>query len=281
MKEGGWVVEVRLAGAAPLLDAMEALEAAGAEALELLEEGAPPRAWGLFPPEAAGLEAAVQAELRSRGVEGAAVRASPLVRSDWASVVQLGLRPAVFGDLAVVPPGCPAPAGVRHALTIETDGAFGSGLHPSTALVLARLAERPPVPRLLDLGTGTGILALAALAWGTEEAVGTDIDPAALAVARRNAAAAGLQDRLTLLAGGPEVVSGQFPRVVANVLAAPLADLAPQVVRLLAPGAELLLSGLQPHQVDEVARAYRDRGLWWVGETEDRGWVSLELRPSW
>jgi len=276
------VVEVRLAegAGAPVLEAMDALEAAGAEALEVLEEGDPPRVWGLLSGAAPAVERAVQDELRARSVVGVELRVSPVERADWASVVQLGLRPVVFGDLAVVPPGCPAPA-VAHVLTIETDGAFGSGLHPSTALVLERLAGLEPVPAMLDLGTGTGILALAALAWGTDRVVGTDIDPTALVVAARNAAAAGLQDRLTLLAGGPEVVHGQFPRVVANVLAAPLAELAPQVVRLLAPGAQLILSGLLPHQVDEVVRAYRDRGLWWVGETADRGWVSVELRPSW
>ena len=284
MSGDAWVVEVRLAegpGGPPVLEALEALEAAGAEALEVLQEARPARAWGLFSGEAAPLEAAVQVALRARGVAGAEVRASAVERSDWASVVQLGLRPVVFGDLAIVPPGCPAPPAARHVLTIETAGAFGSGLHPSTALVLERLAALPPAPAMLDVGTGTGILALAALSWGTERVVGTDIDPRALAVAAEIAAAAGLQERLTLLAGGPEAAPGQFARVVANVLAAPLADLAPEVVRRLAPGSQLLLSGLQPHQAPEVVKAYRDRGLWWVGETAARGWVCLELRPSW
>jgi serine/threonine-protein kinase len=71
-----------------------------------------------------------------------------------------------FGPLVIVPPGAPAPAGAPIAIQLESGEAFGSGLHPTTALCLERIVERSPLSSLLDVGTGTGILALAAAAWG-------------------------------------------------------------------------------------------------------------------
>lgn len=276
------VVEVRLAvGAddAALLAVVEALERAGAADLELAEQARPPRAWARFVDlSIEGARRRVQDGLQSASIVEQ-IRAAALTTQDWNSVAAFGLRAARFGSLTVVPPGLPAEGDA--VLEIDAGGAFGSGLHPSTALVLEWLASEPPPEVVLDFGTGTGILGLAALRLGAARAVGLDVDPTALRVAAANAAANGLEGRFEVHAGPLEALERQFPLVLANVLAAPLAALAPRLVRAIAPGATLVLSGLQPHQVEDVVRAYRDLGMWWTGQSERDGWVSLRLRPSW
>lgn len=277
------VVEVRMTSGATdedLLGVVDALEQLGASQLELAERAEPPRAWARLAHAVDEAERAVQDRLRGLAVV-ASVRAAPLTQMDWNSVARLGMRPASFGPLVVVPPGLPPPEDAELILEIDSGGAFGSGLHPSTALVLEQLVQLDLPSELLDLGTGTGILALAALRLGAQRAVGTDIDAEIIEVARRNALDNGLADRLELHVEAPDALGRQFPLVCANVLAAPLTDLAPKLVRALAPGATLLLSGLTHHQVDDVVAAYRNMGLWWVGQKEEQGWVSLALRPSW
>jgi ribosomal protein L11 methyltransferase len=94
------------------------------------------------------------------------------------------------------------------------------------------------------VGTGSGILALTALKLGVPQAVGLEIDAEALPVAAENARRNHLADRLHLVLGGPEVVEGHWPLVVANVLAAPLMEMAPVLVRRLARSGRLVLSGI-------------------------------------
>src|SRR5207253_9571138 len=88
---------------------------------------------------------------------------------------------------------------------------------------------------LLDVGTGSGVLALAALMLGVPRAVAIDVDEQALRVAAENARLNGLRERVDLVSGGPDAVDGQWPLVVANLLAAPLIELADVFVRRLAP----------------------------------------------
>src|SRR6185436_8647169 len=108
--------------------------------------------------------------------------------------------------------------------------AFGTGLHPTTALCLETLQEELEVARpsaVLDVGTGSGVLALAALLLGVPQAHGIDIDDEALRVVAENARVNGLEARLELSRDGPETLSGAWPLVFANVLPAPLMEMAP------------------------------------------------------
>jgi ribosomal protein L11 methyltransferase len=148
-------------------------------------------------------------------------------------------------------------------------------------MVLERLAELSPVERVLDVGTGTGLLALGALALGAERVVATDLDPAALALARENAARNGLADRLELSSLPPDAHGVQFDLVVANLAAAPLMALAPRLVRALGSRGTLLLSGIPAGQADEVGRTFRDLGLSRTAGDRDGDWALVELLASW
>lgn len=175
-----------------------------------------------------------------------------------------------------------APAsGDELGLELDPGGVFGSGLHPTTQLCLERLLEWPPVSLVLDVGAGTGILALSALKLGTERAVLLDLDPRAREVAAENAARNRLRERAEVAPHTVESESRQFPLVVANMPSAHLIEIAPALARRLAPGGRLLVAGIYETQHDEVERCFRDLGLRSGPMHERAGWLSLELWPSW
>jgi ribosomal protein L11 methyltransferase len=134
---------------------------------------------------------------------------------------------------------------------------------------------------MLDVGTGSGILALAALTLGVPRALAIDIDDEALQVAAENARINGLSDRLQLARGGPESVTGTWALVLANVLAAPLIEMAPALVRRVAHHGQLVLSGIPSSVEEDVDRAYRHLGMRRVRATSRAGWVALEMLASW
>jgi len=213
------------------------------------------------------------------GVDRVAVSAA--VARDSGSVWLLGPRAVQIGGLLIVPPGIAAPPG---ALRLNDSAAFGTGHHPTTALCVEALEEILSVEcpdSVLDVGTGTGILALAALQLGVPRAVGLDIDPEALKAASRNARWNGLADRLSLVLGGPEAVQGQWPLVVANVLAAPLIEMAPLLVRRLQRHGRLILSGIPSTLESEVRHAYRHLGMQHIASQSRAGWVMLVCQSPW
>jgi ribosomal protein L11 methyltransferase len=163
-------------------------------------------------------------------------------------------------------------------------GAFGTGLHPTTALCLEAMAaaiESARPERVLDVGTGSGVLALAALLRGVPHALGIDTDDDALRVAAENARRNGLDGRLQLARGGPESVAGTWPLVVANVLAAPLIEMAPALVRRVGRRGELILSGIPASVEPDVEQAYRRLGMHRASVISRGGWIALGLRASW
>ena len=146
----------------------------------------------------------------------------------------------------IVPPGTPVSTDGRIDLVMDR-GAFGSGEHETTASCLEMLAGLPEVrgARLLDLGSGTGILALAALKLGADHAVCIDIDPEAVNAARRNGELNGLAERFTHHAGTLDSAGENgFDLVLANIYGDLLLDLAEDLVGRARPGALLLLSGI-------------------------------------
>jgi ribosomal protein L11 methyltransferase len=176
-----------------------------------------------------------------------------------------------------------APREDERVLILEPGRAFGTGLHETTSLVAAVLAERRADlegARLLDVGTGSGILALAALMLGAESARAIDVDPDAVSVARENAEANGLADRLLADASDLSALTDRHGFVVANIEAGVLDALAPELIARAAPGAWVVLSGiLAPPgsaQVEALMPAYRR--LEHV-ETKIRGeWAALVFR---
>ena len=206
---------------------------------------------------------------------------APAVGRDANSVWILRPRPLQVGQLRIVPSDMTATAGDVRLIDAP---AFGTGLHPTTALCLEALAdiienERPG--SVLDVGTGSGVLALAALTLGVPDAVGLDIDEGALQVAAENARLNRVDDRLQLAHGGPDTVTGLWPLVLANVLAAPLIEMAPWLVRRVGRRGRLVLSGIPRSVERDVHQAYRHLGMR-HSETRSRaGWVALILQATW
>ncbi len=211
----------------------------------------------------------------------AVVRVSQAIGRDDGSVWRLSPRPFRVGPLSFVP--APTPAAGR-AIQLVDGPAFGTGLHPTTALCLDAITDLvgdTPPARILDIGTGSGILALAALELGVARATGVEIDAAALAVAEENARLNQVVDRLTLIRGGPDAVEGMWPLVVANIRAGELIELAATVARRVSSRGSLVLSGIPHSAAREVEQSYLRRGMTNAVVTEQDGWVALTMRPSW
>jgi ribosomal protein L11 methyltransferase len=142
-------------------------------------------------------------------------------------------------------------------------GAFGSGEHETTASCLEALAGLASVSgaRVLDVGCGTGILAIAALKLGAASAVGVDIDAKAVACARVNATLNGVEDRLQIVIGGIEDVGQEaFDLVLANIYGDILLQFGSEIVRRTAPGGHLVLSGILWEDNFEVAKLFAKHG---------------------
>jgi ribosomal protein L11 methyltransferase len=230
---------------------------------------------------AAVMPDSVTPEQIARALGGGAFSVSPAVGRDEGSVWVVALGPVRVGQLRLLPAGAePAPGSLR----LVDGAAFGTGFHPTTALCLEALqdeiANAPPTA-VLDIGTGSGVLAIAALMLGVPRALATDIDAEALRVAAENARLNGVADRLTLARGGPDAIDGTWPLVLTNILAAPLIEMAPALVRRMGHRGRLVLSGIPSAVEADVTRAYRRPGLQHVRTTSRGGWVALVLQASW
>jgi len=232
---------------------------------------------------------APDAELLSR-LTGHTVIAAPLPDQDWIKLSQEGLPPVragrffVYGahDAGQVPPGV-------IPMRIEAGLAFGTGHHETTALCLAALsdlAKRRRFERTLDLGCGTGLLAIGAAKLWRKKVIASDIDPVAVDVTRENARANGeapliravTADGLTHAAIRERA---PYDLIVANILASPLTQLAPSIVRSLAKGGMLVLSGLLRGQENLVISFYTPHGLILRARHRDGPWSALVLeRPK-
>ncbi len=209
------------------------------------------------------------------------VSVSPAVSRDAGSVWVLSPHAIRIGRLRIVPAHMPAEPGT---LRLIDAAAFGTGLHPTTALCLEALdaAVRVPAPEsVLDVGTGSGVLALGALILGVPRALAIDVDEEALRVAAENTRINGMEGRIEFARGGPDALTGTWPLVLTNVLAAPLIEMAPVLVRRVGHHGQLVLSGIPSSVEPDVARAYRDLGMHRVSVKARGGWVALVLRASW
>jgi ribosomal protein L11 methyltransferase len=169
---------------------------------------------------------------------------------------------AIGGRLRIVPPGW-FPAGDNRIDLIIARGAFGSGEHETTADCLDALARLYCVAgaRVLDVGCGTGILAIAALKLGAVSAVGVDIEAKAVACARVNAGLNAVDERLDLITGGLEDVGNQpFDLVLANIYGDVLLRLGSEIVRRTTPGAHLVLSGILWQDNFDVVKLFSKLG---------------------
>lgn len=207
-------------------------------------------------------------------------RVAPLAEDDWADAWRAHFAPFAVGRRLVVAPPWEKPAADgRLVLTIEPGRAFGTGQHGSTAgclLLLETLLERARPARALDLGTGSGILAIAAARLGVPHVDAMDTDPDAVASAVANVERNALADRVRCaLADVATVDVPAAPLVVANLLAAAHRALAPRYRRLVAPGGVIVLGGLLDAEADDVAAALAVHGFVRVAARSVEGWTSL------
>jgi ribosomal protein L11 methyltransferase len=229
------------------------------------------------------------ADLLSRLV-GATVCVALVPDEDWVKLSQEGLSPVRAGRFFVY--GAHDRGMIPHGvvpLRIEAGLAFGTGHHESTALCLSLisdLAKRRRFRRVLDLGCGTGVLAIAmARLWKTS-VVAADIDPVAVGVARENASVNQTGPYLrAITADGlehPELrAAAPFDLIVANILAGPLTWLAPSIAGGLAPSGFLILAGLLRWQENLVLSYYRPHRLKLRERARDGSWSALLLeRPK-
>ena len=187
----------------------------------------------------------------------------PVPDEDWSETWKKDLAPMLAGRVFVRPSWIAAapPAGAVEVV-LDPGMAFGTGSHPTTSLCLRALSDAllgRAGARVLDVGTGSGLLAIAARKLGAAEVAGNDVDPVAIDVARENAAANGVA--LDLRAEGLDGLPGPYDVVVANILANTLVELAPAISARLARGGLLFLSGILGGQEDEVRAAYLAQGL--------------------
>jgi len=166
---------------------------------------------------------------------------------------------------------------------------FGSGQHPTTRLCLKGLEYlqqnesglwRGEKTRALDIGTGSGVLIIAALKMGITSGVGIDIDPCAISEARDNIAHNGLSERITISSEPFETVEETFTLILANLRLPTLKLFLPQMVERVTPGGKILLSGVKSEELESIVKQSYQFGLNRVWNCEERGWVAIVFQKK-
>lgn len=189
---------------------------------------------------------------------------------DWLEAWKRDLKPVVAGPFVVLAPWHTW-SGSQRRIVLEPGMAFGTGHHATTRMALEALAAEPLAGRkLLDVGTGSGILAIAA-AMLSAKPLGVDTDPSVLPVARENARRNGVAPEFR--AGSVEVAEPPYDVLVANLYAELHVRLAPEYARLLAPGGRAHLTGILTERAFQVQRALEAAGFRFVGEQSEGEWT--------
>ncbi len=288
-KTNAWTLELETdaKGAAALMDALDEL----AVAVSAFESGGG-KPWQVSAMFGAMPDPAMLASVLARAAAAAGVKepefvVKPLEARDWLAENRASFQPIRAGRFFIHPTfyeGHP-PAGAQ-SIALDAATAFGSGSHGTTRgclLALDRIARRRRPRRILDMGCGSGILAIAmARAWA-RPVLAVDIDDEAVRVTVENARRNGVGKLVRAGAGRGFAAPimrrrRKFDLITANILARPLIAMAPALARALAPGGEAVLSGLLSHQEDQVVAACRAQGLALVRRDRIENWSTLLLR---
>ncbi len=197
---------------------------------------------------------------------------------------------SVAPRIVLTPPGKKIqPSSEVVVVYISPGISFGGGHHPTTRLALrgvefalthGRVTLGGPGSRMLDIGTGSGVLAIAALKLGIEYAIGIDLDPCALAEAKANVWLNGLESRIGISDAPAESITGSFNLIAANLRLPTLLRLAPGLKRWATSDAAVVVSGLSPEEKATLLSVYERqsfRQVWWDEEEE---WLGLALRKT-
>ncbi len=205
---------------------------------------------------------------------------------DWATSWQQFFKPFAIIPGLVIKPSWESYARRQNEQVIEMDPgmAFGTGQHASTKLALAFIhdcfQDNPP-KNVLDVGTGTGILAMAAVLFGAGEAVAIDNDPEAVQVATENITNNNLQQAINTSATDLTEIAGSFDLICANIVHDVLVDMAPSLARLLAPRGRVVLAGiLRGTQEENIIKVYQKLDITLLRAAHEDEWASLLLTKS-
>ena len=198
-------------------------------------------------------------------------------QEDWQNAWKKYYHAMDIGSRLAIVPGWESYDTDRIRITMDPGLAFGTGTHETTALCLELLDSLVQGgERVLDVGTGSGILAIAALKLGAREADGVDIDPMCVRTAGENAERNGVDGRFRVLVGDlSDKAEGVYDIITANIVAAAILSLAPAVPVLMAPGAKFICSGIIDERKGEVLAGLQASGLRPVEIKEKRGWVCI------
>ncbi|HEY9765405.1 MAG TPA: 50S ribosomal protein L11 methyltransferase [Chroococcales cyanobacterium] len=206
---------------------------------------------------------------------------------DWAHSWKKYWHPQRIGRHIVVKPTWEAFQKEPGDLVLEIDPkqAFGTGTHPTTQLCLIEIENlfssfSPEKTRVFDVGTGSGILAIAALKLGALSALAVDTDPIAVEATLENSELNGVSEKIEVIEGGVEKLSGQAELVVVNILAEVIAELAPGLAKAVAPGGLLVASGIIVSRASLVIEAFFAEGLTLKSRQEMGEWVRLTFSPA-
>ncbi len=264
-----------------------ALHEGGALGLEVRDSENPPLP-GVQRPEpgealiVAYFEETGQAEELQKALSGewprARVALQAVQNQDWSQSWKALIRSVETERLWVGPPWlAPKAPSERVQITIEPKMAFGTGDHPTTFLCLSAIDafyKQHPSATILDVGTGTGVLAIAARKLGAARAVGVDNDPVSVVLAQENGQLNGVPD-VALSEQTLDQIEGRFDLVVANILANTLVELAPAIASKVKH--RLLLAGVLAPQRETVEAAYRAQGLTPDGVETMGEWIRLDF----
>ncbi len=223
----------------------------------------------------------------------------PLQEEDWAEAWKRQYHLQRIGQRTVIVPAweeyVPLPGEVT--IRLEPGMAFGTGLHPTTRLCLQALeAHLVPGSSVLDVGTGSGVLAIAAAKQGARSVLALDADPIAIGVARENVIRNGVDGIVTVqhgsLPGGEDVPvhfvmeqplslleAGQFDLVLVNILAPVIVGMAPALAARLSPGGRVIAAGLIESQERDVVQALQAQNLQIIERAQEKDWVLLVAQP--
>lgn len=201
---------------------------------------------------------------------------------DWTMRWRDGLAARQLGRLTLVPSWLPVPEDVEVLIAIDPETAFGSGEHGSTRATLRLLdALIKPGDLVLDLGSGSGILSIAAARLGARRAIGIEVDDEAMQVAVRNARLNGVSDRVEFLEGDAAdlaPLAGPADLIVSNILRGPNLALLPSITRALAPGGIAIFAGMEVPERALFLPELEGAGYQPIREIEDDGWWAVAAR---
>ncbi|HEX5661008.1 MAG TPA: 50S ribosomal protein L11 methyltransferase [Polyangiales bacterium] len=224
-------------------------------------------------------DAAAQSAIAELGRSGASLE--HVIGDEWRDAYKKYFKVTPLGARLVIRPSWEPYQAKPHevVVTVDPGRAFGTGTHESTRLVMQALDKHVRGgERVLDVGCGTGILAICALALGAKDALCIDVDPDAVAVTLENAAFNDVSGRVVADVTPVEDVTDTYPLVLANIQATVLVPLAAPIAARVAPAGLLFLSGILIGQEDEVRAAYPDFTL--LASPKEGEWIALLLQRS-